>query len=67
MPAIEKPIYKVLEYIRDTKDRDNADILNEMRGWIADEFPETFEQFESDNYDGPPDGEAWSGGIADNH
>jgi hypothetical protein len=22
---------------------------------------------ENDNYDGPPDGEAWSGGFADNH
>lgn len=49
------PVYKILEYIRDTKDKENADDFNNMREFIQEEFPEDFEQFESDNYDGPGD------------
>lgn len=32
----------------------------------AEQRDTAFKEWE-DNYDGPPDGEAWSGGFADNH
>lgn len=65
-PAMDhkSDVYKILEFIRDNYDKNELDILEEF---IEDTFPADVEKFRNDNYDGPSDGEAWSGGFADNH
>lgn len=46
----ESPAYKILAFIRENYDKNELDILEEF---IQEEFPEDWNRFESDNYDGP--------------
>ncbi len=56
--------YQILEFIREKYNKNELDILEEF---IQEKFPQDWEKFQNDTYDGPPDGEAWSGGFAENH
>lgn len=63
-----KLVIKLMDAIKEQKaNRSDYLLLDEIEEIIKDEEPEEYERYESDHYDGPSDGEAWSGGIADNH
>lgn len=53
--------YQILSFIRENYEKNELDILEEF---IQAEFPKDYEQFVSDNYDGPdePDYDAPSAG-----
>lgn len=55
--------YKLLERIKEDRNKkfDYID-LDDLESIIKDEEPEISQLFENETYDGPPDGEAWSGG-----
>lgn len=63
-----KVAYKLLQRIHEKRfDKYDYILLEELEEIIQQEEPQAFKLFKEDNYDGPPDGDAWSGGIADNH
>lgn len=41
--------------------------LEQAENWIHDQLAEKAQEKYVEDYDGPPDGEAWSGGFAENH
>lgn len=57
---METQAYKILAFIRENYEKHELDILEEF---IQEQFPEDYNKYEADNYDGPePDYDAPSQG-----
>ncbi len=59
-------LIKIVEQLEFCKYQ-TADGLHDLKDNLAFQALKELAQEQVDNYDGPPDGEAWSGGFADNH
>lgn len=46
----QSPVYEILSFIRENYSKNELDILEEF---IQEKFPQDWEKFQSDNYDGP--------------
>jgi hypothetical protein len=66
-------IHKIISIIKDEqsyckeKYSPQWQVLQNVIDQIAEDFPDEYENYLEETYDGPSDGEAWSGGFADNH